>query len=47
MVNIPGFDPGLAQKFCTSGIPFFESSDRAMETYARVLGYQRWKRQAT
>jgi acyl-CoA synthetase (NDP forming) len=47
MVNIPGFDQGLAQEFCTAGIPFFESSDRAMETYARVLGYQRWRKRQT
>jgi acetyltransferase len=44
MVNIPGFDQGLAQEFCASGIPFFESSERAMETYARIAGYQRWRK---
>jgi len=47
MVNIPGFDPALAQEFCASGIPFFDSSDRAMETYARVFGYQQWRRKRT
>ena len=45
MVNIPGFDPGLAQIFCEAGVPFFETAERAMDTYARVLRYQLWREQ--
>jgi acyl-CoA synthetase (NDP forming) len=43
MVNIPEFDKALAQKFCEAGIPFFESAERAMTTYARVRRYQIWR----
>jgi acyl-CoA synthetase (NDP forming) len=45
IVNIPGFDPGLAQSFCTAGIPFFESAERAIDTYARVRRYQHWRQE--
>lgn len=45
IVNIPGFDPGLAQSFCTAGVPFFESTERAMDTYARVRQYQHWRQE--
>jgi len=45
MVNIPGFDPNLAQSFCKAGIPFFETAERAMITYAKVRGYQRWRQE--
>jgi acyl-CoA synthetase (NDP forming) len=44
MVNIPGFDPALAKQFCEAGIPFFESPERAMHTYALVRQYQLWRR---
>ena len=44
MINIPGFDPELAQRFCEAGVPFFETSERAMITYARVRRYQLWRR---
>jgi acyl-CoA synthetase (NDP forming) len=44
MVNISGFDPGLAQTFCEAGLPFFETTERAMRTYARVRQYQIWRR---
>ncbi len=43
IVNIPGFDPSLSQRFCEAGVPFFETSERAMGTYAQVLRYQRWR----
>jgi acyl-CoA synthetase (NDP forming) len=43
MINIPGFDPELAQRFCKAGVPFFESSERAMITYAQVRRYQLWR----
>jgi acyl-CoA synthetase (NDP forming) len=45
MVNIPGFDPALAQSFCEADIPFFESSERAMGTYARIRRYQLWRQE--
>ncbi|MHC4736349.1 MAG: hypothetical protein ACYTDW_18115, partial [Planctomycetota bacterium] len=44
MVNIPGFDPELARKFCANGIAFFESTERAMHTYALVRQYQSWRK---
>jgi acyl-CoA synthetase (NDP forming) len=43
MVNIPGFDPQLARRFCQSGIPFFQSSERALGVYAKVRRYQQWR----
>lgn len=45
MINIPGFDPDLAQRFCEAGVPFFETSERAMLTYARVRRYQLWRQE--
>lgn len=45
MVNIPGFDPGLAQSFCEAGVPFFETAERAMWTYAQVRRYQLWRQE--
>ena len=43
MVNIPGFDPSYIPQFCNACIPYFESSERAMKTYARVRRYQQWR----
>lgn len=43
IVNIPGFDPDLARHFCQSGVPFFETAERAMRTYALVRSYQLWR----
>lgn len=43
MVNIPGFDPSCIPQFCNACIPYFESSERAMKTYARVRRYQQWR----
>ena len=43
MVKIPGFDPQLAQKFCEAGVPFFETAERAMSTYAKLRRYQSWR----
>jgi len=43
MVTIPGHDLNLGQQFCQAGIPFFESAERAMGTYALVFRYQRWR----
>jgi acyl-CoA synthetase (NDP forming) len=40
VVGIPGFESDLGQRFCRAGIPFFESVERAVATYARVRQYQ-------
>jgi acyl-CoA synthetase (NDP forming) len=44
MVNIPGFEAGLARGFCQAGIPFFDSAERAMSTYARLRQDQKRRR---
>jgi acyl-CoA synthetase (NDP forming) len=44
MVNIPGFDPDLGVSFCRAGIPFFDTAERALTTYAQVFAYQRWRK---
>jgi acyl-CoA synthetase (NDP forming) len=36
LVGIPGFPPELAQRLCLSGIPFFETAERAMRTLAHI-----------
>jgi len=43
MVAIPGHDLNLGEQFCQAGIPFFESAERAMRTYACVFRYQSWR----
>ncbi|MDZ7696116.1 MAG: CoA-binding protein [Deltaproteobacteria bacterium] len=43
MINIPGFDAELAAEFCRSGLPFFDSAERAAVTYARVKTYYQWR----
>jgi acyl-CoA synthetase (NDP forming) len=43
MVKIPGFDPKFSQQYCQAGIPFFDSAERAIRTYAMVCRYQRWR----
>jgi len=45
MVAIPGHDLNLGEHFCRAGIPFFESAERAMRTYALVFRYQRWRQE--
>ena len=45
MVSIPEFDRSLAQSFCEAGIPFFETAERAMGTYAKVRRYQLWRQE--
>mgnify|MGYP001827222507 FL=1 len=47
LVKIPGFDEKLAQRFCTSGLPFFDSAERAVRTYASVKQYWDWQRKQT
>ncbi|MBW2649809.1 MAG: CoA-binding protein [Deltaproteobacteria bacterium] len=42
-VNVPGLDANAIQTFFDAGLPFFESAERAMKTYAMVRGYQLWK----
>ena len=43
VVRIPGFPTDFAQTFCQAGVPFFESSERAMKTYALVRQYRTWR----
>jgi acetyltransferase len=43
MVKIPGFDPRFSQQYCEAGIPFFDSAERAIHTYATVCRYQHWR----
>jgi acyl-CoA synthetase (NDP forming) len=43
MINVPGFDPTLSRTFCEAGVPCFESAERALSTYNRILQYNRWK----
>jgi acyl-CoA synthetase (NDP forming) len=44
IIKIPGFDEDLAQGFCAAGIPFFDSAERAMQTYSRIQQYYLWRR---
>ena len=44
LAKIPGFDKNLAQRFCESGLPFFDSAERAMRTYASMIRYRNWRR---
>jgi acyl-CoA synthetase (NDP forming) len=41
-VKIPGFDLKYAQQLCRGGIPFFDSAERAVHTYALAVRYQNW-----
>jgi acyl-CoA synthetase (NDP forming) len=43
MVTMPGFDLGQAHDFYQAEIPVFETVERAMQTYALVREYQRWR----
>ena len=43
-VKIPGFDPKYSQQLCRRGIPFFESAERAVHSYALAVRYYNWKR---
>jgi acyl-CoA synthetase (NDP forming) len=42
-VSFPGFYSSFEQSFCESGIPAFESVERALRVYARVRKYQKWR----
>jgi len=41
-VKIPGFDPKYSQQLCRGGIPFFDSAERALHTYALAVQYKKW-----
>ncbi|MDX2445597.1 MAG: CoA-binding protein [Desulfobacterales bacterium] len=43
LVKIPGFGKDLARQLCESGLPFFDSAERAMRTYASVKRYRDWQ----
>jgi acyl-CoA synthetase (NDP forming) len=43
MVKIAGHETDQGQSLCQAGIPFFDSVERAMKTYALVYRYQRWR----
>jgi acyl-CoA synthetase (NDP forming) len=45
MVKLPGIDSPYIPQFCDAGIPYFESSERALRTYARVRRYQQWRKE--
>ena len=47
MVGIPGFGEDIISRFCNAGVPFFDSAERAMQTYALVCRYQDWRRRVT
>ncbi|MBI9082311.1 MAG: CoA-binding protein [Desulfobacterales bacterium] len=39
MVAIPGMPPETGRAFCRAGLPFFDTAEKAMAAYARVVGY--------
>jgi acyl-CoA synthetase (NDP forming) len=41
-VRIYGFDPEYGPLLCRGGIPFFDSAERAVGTYARAWRYRNW-----
>jgi acyl-CoA synthetase (NDP forming) len=43
-VKIPGSGPAHSPELCRAGIPFFDSAERAVDTYARVMRYGEWIR---
>ncbi|UCD79489.1 MAG: CoA-binding protein [Desulfobacterales bacterium] len=43
-VKIPGFDPQYGPLLCRGGVPFFDSAERAVGTYALAWRYQSWLR---
>lgn len=43
VVGIPIRDQSFGEYFYREGIPFFNSVERAMRTYARILSYQKWR----
>ncbi|MDY6852574.1 MAG: CoA-binding protein [Thermodesulfobacteriota bacterium] len=47
LVGVPGLEGSLGDVFRQAGIPFFDSAERAMNTYALVRRYQLWQRERT
>ena len=43
-VKIPGSTPQHSPELCRGGIPFFDSSERAVNTYALAMRYGQWKK---
>lgn len=41
-VKIPGFDRKYSQQLCRKGLPFFDSPERAVHTYALAVQYYKW-----
>ena len=46
-VKIPGFDRQYSQQLCRDGIPFFDSAERAVHTYALAVRYKNWLKNRT
>jgi acyl-CoA synthetase (NDP forming) len=44
-VKIPGSAPQNSSELCRGGIPFFDSAERAVNTYALALRYGQWRRE--
>lgn len=42
-VAIPGMPHNTGPRFCRAGIPFFDTAEKAMATYARISAYYRRK----
>ena len=44
MVAIPGMSLKAGQSFCRAGIPFFDTAEKAVKAYSKVVEYySRWK----
>ena len=43
-VKIPGSAPQVSPELCRGGIPFFDSAERAVNTYALALRYGKWRK---
>lgn len=43
MVAIPNAEPDFGKPFLDAGVPYFESAERAVQVYAAVRRYQRWR----
>ncbi len=44
IVKIPGFDAKLSKDILNAGIPFFDTAERALHTYASAYRYYDWRR---
>ena len=43
IIKVPGFDPSLVKLMGGAGLPFFDSAERALDTFARVRRYYAWQ----